>query len=621
MSAAEQRTPHELPRIPLYRFAGPRYWGVWLGIAIVRLVNVLPLPMQLAIGRGLGRLAYVFSRRDRRIARVNIDMCLPDLAPAERKKILEDHFASLGCALFETGLVWWASDARLKRLIRFEGLEHLQAALAKGKGALMLSAHFTTLEMGARALTLVGPTSVMYLTPSNDLIAELSRRGRSRHTIQAVTSAQIRELLQNLKNNLPVWYAPDQRFTEKSGELVPFFGIPSASNVATSRLARISGAPVLPYFPQRRADNRGYVVRIHPPFENFPSDDAVADTRRFHELIEANVRRHPDQYLWAYKRFRREGFDPYRRTEPNRPAARTWPLWHPRYWPTWLALGTLRAFEPLPFPVLLALGRILGALLVNLPLGFVRIARRNLELCFPEKPAVERKAILRTHFHSVAIGLFETAMSWWSSDERIRKLSTLEGREHLDAALAKGKGAILLSAHFTTLEIGARALTARGPTNIMYRPTRNLVLERFLAKNRSKHAKCAIPRDDIRTLISALKANEPVWYAPDQAYRKKGAQMVPFFGIAAATNTATSRLARMTGATVLPYFVERLPGSRGYRMTIMPALDDFPSDDAAADARRFNDLIEAHVRKVPGQYLWIHRRFKGLTAEYPDYYN
>jgi KDO2-lipid IV(A) lauroyltransferase len=258
---------------------------------------------------------------------------------------------------------------------------------------------------------------------------------------------------------------------------------------------------------------------------------------------------------------------------------------------------------------------------VNLPLGFVRIARRNLELCFPEKPAVERKAILRTHFHSVAIGLFETAMSWWSSDERIRKLSTLEGREHLDAALAKGKGAILLSAHFTTLEIGARALTARGPTNIMYRPTRNLVLERFLAKNRSKHAKCAIPRDDIRTLISALKANEPVWYAPDQAYRKKGAQMVPFFGIAAATNTATSRLARMTGATVLPYFVERLPGSRGYRMTIMPALDDFPSDDAAADARRFNDLIEAHVRKVPGQYLWIHRRFKGLTAEYPDYYN
>ena len=311
-STAGGRTPRDPDRIPLYRFAGPRYWGVRIGIAIVRLVNFLPLRLQLVFGRGLGRLAYLVSRRDRRVAQVNIDMCLPEMPIHERRKILKAHFASLGCALFETGLVWWASDARLKRLIRIEGLEHLQAALARGKGALMLSAHFTTLEMGARALTLIGPTSVMYLTPSNDLIAELSRRGRSRHTVQAVTSEQIRELLQNLKQNLPVWYAPDQRFTDKSSELVPFFGIPAASNVATSRLARISGATVLPYFPERRADNRGYIVRIHPPWENFPSKDPIADTQRFHALIEASVRRHPDQYLWAYKRFRREGFDPYR---------------------------------------------------------------------------------------------------------------------------------------------------------------------------------------------------------------------------------------------------------------------------------------------------------------------
>lgn len=309
--SAKARAERSLPRIPLYRFAGPRYWGIWLGIALVRTVNVLPLPMQLAIGRALGRMAYAFSRRDREVARINIDLCLPELSSAERRRILKDHFASLGCALLETGLVWWASAARLRRLIRFEGLEHLQAALTRGKGALMLSAHFTTLEMGARALTLIGSTSVMYLTPRNELIAELSRRGRSRHTVQAVTSEQIRELLQNLKDNLPVWYAPDQRFTDKTSELVPFFGLPAASNVATSRLARISAATVLPYFPERRADNRGYIVRIHPPFENFPSPDPIADTQRFHALIEANVRRNPDQYLWAYKRFRRAGFDPY----------------------------------------------------------------------------------------------------------------------------------------------------------------------------------------------------------------------------------------------------------------------------------------------------------------------
>jgi Kdo2-lipid IVA lauroyltransferase/acyltransferase len=301
--------------VPLYRFLGPKYWAVWLGLGFVRLVNLLPLRPQLAIGRALGRIAHVFSRRDRRIAHINIALCLPGLTDAERAELVRNHFESLGCALLETGLVWWASDERLRRLIQFEGTEHLDAALAKGKGALMLSAHFTPLEMGARALTLLGPTSIMYLTPGNDLIAELSRRGRTRHTVQAISNDQIRDLLQNLKNNLPVWYAPDQRSSGKNSEIVPFFGQPAATNVATSRLARISGAPVLPYFPRRRADNKGYVVRIYPPFHNFPSDDPIADTSRFHALIESNVRDHPEQYLWTYKRFKRPGADgdPYRR--------------------------------------------------------------------------------------------------------------------------------------------------------------------------------------------------------------------------------------------------------------------------------------------------------------------
>lgn len=278
----------------------------------MRAINTLPLPSQLVVGRLLGRIAYVFSRRDRHIAAVNIELSLPDWSERQRTQLVKAHFESLGCALLETGLVWWASDARLRRLIRFEGIEHLENALAKGRGALLLSAHFTTLEMGARALTLLGPTSIMYLTPRNALIAELSRRGRSRHTVQAISADQIRDLLQNLKNNLPVWYAPDQRFTDKNSEIVPLFGQAASSNVATSRLAKISGAPVLPYFPARRADNRGYVVHIHPPFDHYPSGDAIADTRRFHELIEAHVRRHPDQYLWAYKRFKRPDFDPYR---------------------------------------------------------------------------------------------------------------------------------------------------------------------------------------------------------------------------------------------------------------------------------------------------------------------
>jgi KDO2-lipid IV(A) lauroyltransferase len=157
------------------------------------------------------------------------------------------------------------------------------------------------------------------------------------------------------------------------------------------------------------------------------------------------------------------------------------------------------------------------------------------------------------------------------------------------------------------------------PLNVMYRPTSNEVMGRFLAANRALRTRRAIRRDDVRTLVTALKGNEPVWYAPDQSYRNKGAQMVPFFGIPCATNTATSRLAKMTGAAVLPYFPERLANGR-YRMVILPPLDGFPSDDAVADATRFHQLIEDHIRKAPAQYLWIHRRFKGLSEDYPDYY-
>ena len=177
-----------------------------------------------------------------------------------------------------------------------------------------------------------------------------------------------------------------------------------------------------------------------------------------------------------------------------------------------------------------------------------------------------------------------------------------------------------MAAHFTTLEIGARFCALQWPINIVYRPSKNAVLSAFLARQRAAQAKRAIRRDDIRSMISALRSNEIVWFAPDQSYRKKGAQMVPFFGIPAATNPATSRLARMTGAAVLPYFVERQSQGKGYTVNIGAALQQFPSEDPAADALRVNVLIEAQVRRVPEQYLWIHRRFKSVNPADPDRY-
>jgi KDO2-lipid IV(A) lauroyltransferase len=294
-------------------------------------------------------------------------------------------------------------------------------------------------------------------------------------------------------------------------------------------------------------------------------------------------------------------------------------LFLPRYWATWAGLCVLRAIELLPFSAQRRVGSALGRLIRRLPLAYVRIARRNIELCMPTLSPQGQAELLDRHCQSLGMALCETADTWWSSDERVHRLAEVQGLEHLHAALAKGRGAIMIGGHFTTIEIATRILGTVVPLNVVYRPTKNAVLSHTMFTSFSRHGK-PIAHDDIRTMIRALKKNEAVWYAPDQSYRNKGAAMVNFFGIPAATTTATSRLARISGAAVLTYFPERLPGNAGYRVVIGAALGDFPGADAVCDAQRFNNLLEAQIRRIPEQYLWMHRRFKGLTADYPDYY-
>jgi KDO2-lipid IV(A) lauroyltransferase len=292
----------------------------------------------------------------------------------------------------------------------------------------------------------------------------------------------------------------------------------------------------------------------------------------------------------------------------------------PTYWPTWLGLAMLRLFERLPHSLLIRAGHAIGWIARRLPLNYVQVARCNLRLCLPELSEGEREQLLDRHFQALGVCLCESAMTWWSSDERIDRLACIEGLEHLKEALAAGRGAILLTAHFTTLEIGARILNGVVPLNVLYRPPKNALLAYIAERHRGRRAMSTIGRDDIRGMVRALRNNGCVWYAPDQSYRKKGAEMVRFFGVPAATNVFTSRLARLTGAAVLPFSHERLPGAAGYRVRIGPALQGFPSACAVSDAERFNRFIEAEVRRIPEQYWWIHRRFKGLTLDYPNYY-
>jgi KDO2-lipid IV(A) lauroyltransferase len=291
----------------------------------------------------------------------------------------------------------------------------------------------------------------------------------------------------------------------------------------------------------------------------------------------------------------------------------------PKYWATWAGLSVLRAIELLPFSAQRHVGSALGSLIRRLPLAYVRIARRNIQLCMPALSPQDQADLVDRHCQSLGMGLCETANTWWSSDERVHKLAEVQGLDNLTAALAKGRGAIMIGGHFTTIEIATRILGTVVPLNVVYRPTKNALLSQTMVTSFERHGN-PIAHDDIRTMIRALRKNEVVWYAPDQSYRNKGAAMVNFFGIPAATTTATSRLARISGAAVLTYFPERLPGDAGYRMTIGPAFEDFPGADPVCDVERFNSLLEEQIRRVPEQYLWVHRRFKGLSADYPDYY-
>lgn len=298
-------------------------------------------------------------------------------------------------------------------------------------------------------------------------------------------------------------------------------------------------------------------------------------------------------------------------------------LQHPRHWPLWGAFGLLRAGTLFPLPLQRGLGRLFGLVFLLLGRRRARIARINIDLCFPELSEAERTTLIRRHFEAFGIGLFELGLCWWGSDRRLRRLVTVHGMEHLRNALERGKGVILLSAHFTTLEIGGRFLALQAgsdmPFNALYRPSEHPVMEHLVRGNRERVFGTPIPREDIRSMLRALRKGEAVWYASDQNFGHKGSVFASFFGTPAATNTATTRLASMTGAAVVPFFTRRLPSGR-YEQVIGPILDDFPGPSPKHDAERINRIIEDWVRQAPEQYFWTHRRFKDRPDGGPRFY-
>jgi len=296
-------------------------------------------------------------------------------------------------------------------------------------------------------------------------------------------------------------------------------------------------------------------------------------------------------------------------------------FWQPRYWGIWFGVGLLRINAFLPFRVQVAEGRALGWLLYLLLRSRRRIAAVNLALCFPDLTPAARQHLLREHFASLGITVIEHGLAWWASDAFVRRLVDVRGQENLERAMAGGRGVILLTGHFGSQEFTGRAFGLICPTTAaFYRPSRNPLIDEILRRVRGRSAATVIPKQAVRTVVRTLRKGRPVWYAPDQSYRRAQSAMVPFFGEPAMTTTALSELVRLGKASVVPLLPTRLSKGEGYRLDILPALENFPGATPEDDARRVNEIIEAHIRAVPEQYYWLHRRFKGRPAAYPDPY-
>ena len=295
---------------------------------------------------------------------------------------------------------------------------------------------------------------------------------------------------------------------------------------------------------------------------------------------------------------------------------------HPRFWALWLGLGLLWLTVQLPYAVLLQLGRLLGLGMYRVASERRQVAARNLELCFPHLPSVERKRLLKENFASTGIAFFEMAMSWWWPKARLAKLAHIQGLEHLQEAQQAGEGAILMALHFTTLEIGAALLGQRHTIDGMYREHKNPLFDFVQRRGRERHNadSLAVEREDVRGMIKLLRKGRAIWYAPDQDYGAKQSIFVPLFGIPAATVTATTHFARLGKARVIPFTQERLADGGGYRLLLHPPLANFPGDTEEADALRINQWVEQAVSACPEQYLWAHRRFKSRPAGSPKLY-
>jgi KDO2-lipid IV(A) lauroyltransferase len=274
------------------------------GLAAIWLLRLLPLRLLAPVGRGLGFLLYLLGRERREVALTNLRLCFPQWSETERRRVGRAHFQAFGRSFLEHGILWWSSKERVQRLVRIEGIEHWRAVA--DRPVIWLAPHFIGLDMGGIRISSEYRGISVYSRQKDPAFDEILYHGRTRFVMPELYSRQegVRSVIKALRRGLPFYYLPDMDFGSRDSIFVPFFGVPAATVTGLSRIARLSGAVVVPTVTRQLPGAAGYVLTFYPVWRDFPTDDVERDTRRMNAFIEERVLEMPEQYYWLHKRFK-----------------------------------------------------------------------------------------------------------------------------------------------------------------------------------------------------------------------------------------------------------------------------------------------------------------------------
>ena len=283
-------------------FIHPKYFPTWILVLLMRVGVFIPFRLQVLFGKIIGKLIYPVMTELRKTAYSNISNCFPDKKQPQVTLLVKQHFEAIGISLFETANAYFASDKKIKKMLIIVNEQHFTEALKKEGGIILLCSHFMPLMLGSRALLIKHTIANIYRPQNNKLFDKVMVKGYLKNGAVMIKSTDTRSIIKAINNSLPIWYAPDQDLGRNNSVFAPLFGIQTATALATSRLAKNNNTRVIPYSFVRT--KHGYEMSFDKPLKNYPSGDAIKDASETNQILEKQILKNPEQYLWIHRRFK-----------------------------------------------------------------------------------------------------------------------------------------------------------------------------------------------------------------------------------------------------------------------------------------------------------------------------